>query len=208
MKMPKELGDKTEWVIVGPMGPMLPEKYSSLPVMAVDGGAHWTKKMSLWIGDGDSYDTIPPEVTIFNLPPEKDSSDFSCALRLFDDESSYCIHLWGFSGGRKDHELFVWGEILSFLEAHPESKIILYGKDGRVETHFLGSGEWQFRHEGLFSLGCLRKIRVKLTGDVKYSLPEETWLLPLTSLGLSNEGSGEIRLENNGAAFIYYPEGA
>ncbi len=206
MKLPKELGDKSEWVVVGPMGPVLPDQFLSLPILAVDGGAHWTKTNNVWVGDSDSFREKVSTENIFRLPENKDASDFSCALRLFDRQLNYTFHLWGLSGGRKDHELFVWGEILAFLDQHPESKFILYGKSGRIETHFMGSGHWKFRHEGLFSLGSMRKIRVKLTGDVKYPIPKESWLPTLSSWGLSNEGTGEIILENEGAAFIHYPE--
>jgi thiamine pyrophosphokinase len=159
------------------------------------------------VGDSDSLKKIPENTVVFKLPEEKDSSDFSCALKLLDQQISYSLHLWGLSGGRRDHELFVWGEILAFLELHPESKCILYGPTGEVETHFLGSGHWKFQHKGLFSLGSLRKIRVKLTGDVKYPIDAESWLPALSSWGLSNMGTGLIILENEGPAFIHYPGG-
>ncbi|MFL5783242.1 MAG: hypothetical protein ACJ76H_01450 [Bacteriovoracaceae bacterium] len=205
MKLPKELRDKSEWVLVGPMGPELPEKFYDCPVMAVDGGANWAAKPNVWIGDSDSYKETPSTAAIMKLPAEKDASDFSLALKLFDQQKRYKFHLWGFSGGRKDHELFVWGEALSFVDQHPECHLVLYGNEGRIETHFLGSGHWRFEHQGLFSLGCMRKIRVKLTGDVKYQIKTESWLPPLSSWGLSNVGSGEIILENEGPAFVHFP---
>ncbi len=205
MKLPKELRDKTEWILVGPMGPDLPDRFRDFPIMAVDGGARFTGHMNAWVGDSDSCKIIPENTLVFRLPEEKDSSDYSCALKLFDQQVNYTLHLWGLSGGRKDHELFVWGETLSFLEQHPESKCILYGAEGNIETYFLGSGHWKFQHTGRFSLGSLRKIRVKLTGDVKYPIGSESWLPALSSWGLSNVGSGEMVLENEGAAFLHYP---
>jgi thiamine pyrophosphokinase len=205
MKLTKELGDKAEWVVVGPMGPALPDFLSVLPVLAVDGGAHWTKLMNVWVGDSDSYKKIPESSLVFHLPENKDASDFSYALKLFDRQKSYHIHLWGFSGGRKDHELFVWGEILAWLEKHPECKFSLYDQSGRIEFHFMGSGHWRFEHRGVFSLGSIRKIRVKLTGEVRYPIAAESWLPSLSSLGLSNEGMGEVILENEGTVFIHYP---
>lgn len=206
MKLPKELEDKSEWVVVGPMGPLLPENFLSLPILAVDGGAHWSPSHNVWVGDSDSFRDRSLAENIFQLPENKDASDFSMSLRLFEKHSQYTFHLWGFSGGRKDHELFVWGEILAYLDQHPESKFILYGTDGRIETHFIGSGHWKFQHQGLFSLGSIRKIRVKLTGDVRYPILQESWLPTLSSWGLSNVGTGQIILENEGAAFIHYPE--
>lgn len=206
MKLPKELSDKSEWVLVGPMGPMLPAALAVHPVMAVDGGAHFADNEIVWIGDSDSFHDAPKTSHFFQLPATKDASDFSCALKLFDRQVPYTFHLWGFSGGRKDHELFVWGEVLSFLEQHPECRFICYDREGRVETHFLGQGTWNFEHHGTFSLGSLRKIRVRMTGAVKYPIPLESWLPALSSWGLSNIGSGKIVLENDGPAFLHYPE--
>lgn len=206
MKLPKELGDKSEWVVVGPMGPALPDFLKTHPVLAVDGGANWVDHIDAWVGDSDSYQNIPRSSVVFQLPKDKDASDFSFALKLFDRQKNYHIHLWGFSGGRKDHELFVWGEIFSWLDQHPECQFTLYDNDGNIEFHFLGSGQWRFQHKGLFSLGCLRKIRVKLTGDVRYPISDESWLPALSSWGLSNVGEGEIVLENEGTTFIHFPK--
>lgn len=208
MKLPKELGDKSEWVIVGPMGPALPDFFLRHPVMAVDGGAHFTSAHQVWIGDSDSYRENPAVPHVFRLPEDKNASDFAYALNLFDRQVNYTFHLWGFSGGRKDHELFVWGEIMAYLDQHPESKCILYGKDGKVETHFMGPGHWKFQQKGTFSLGALRKVRVRLTGEVKYPIQKESWLPILSSWGLSNIGLGEVVLENDGAVFVHYPEEA
>ncbi len=206
MKLPKELSDKREWVLVGPMGPELPGHFHQFPIMAVDGGINWTAKFQVWIGDSDSSNQIPKGPLVIQLPSEKDASDFSCALKFLSAHEGYTIHLWGFSGGRKDHELFVWGEALAFLDDHLESKFILYDNKGKVETHFMGSGHWRFHHQGSFSLGSLRRTRIRLTGGVKYPIKNESWLPALSSWGLSNEGTGEITLENEGSVFIHYPE--
>ncbi len=206
MELSKELRDKTEWVIVGTLGPKIPPGLEKLPALAVDGGANHVGNELVWIGDSDSFQNAPTASHVFRLQEKKDASDFSFALKLFQEQKKYHFHLWGFSGGRKDHELFVWGEILTFLEEHPECKFTIYDSRGRIESHFLGSGQWRHNHCGLFSLGSLRKIRVRLTGDVKYPINMESWLPPLTSWGLSNEGHGLLDLENEGPVFLYYPE--
>lgn len=205
MKLPEEFSDKSEWVLVGPMGPELPEELRRHPVMAVDGGAHFARTPEVWIGDSDSYREVPGAGVQFPLPENKDASDFSCALSLLREQKRLIIHLWGFSGGRKDHELFVWGEALRFLEEHPESRMIIYDPKGRVETHLLAQGQWRFQGEGTFSLGSLSKTRVRLTGAVRYPITQESWLPPLSSWGLSNVGSGEILLDTGGALFIHFP---
>jgi thiamine pyrophosphokinase len=207
MILPSTLKNKNEWVFVGPMGPEVPDEFNHLPRLCVDGGAHFSKSMNIWIGDGDSY---PHELTsdhIFKLPAEKDQSDLSCALGLFTDPHHYKFHFWGFLGGRRDHELFNLGESLSFLEKHQECQILFYGEDGKVQYHVLGYGQWKFSHRGVFSLGTLKKTEVKLTGNLHYPIRNVETLRPLSSLGLSNIGEGEMILETMGPVFLYFPEG-
>lgn len=205
MKLSKELSEKSEWVLVGPLGPILPDSLALHPVLAVDGGALHCKSSDVWVGDGDSGGSAERSTLSLKLAPEKDTSDFAAALEILRSTQAATVHLWGFSGGRKDHEMFVWGEALAWLEDHPESRILFYGPDGKPEAHFLGQGHWRFHHQGVFSLGTLKKCRVKLWGNVAYPIKVLTWLLPLRSLGLSNEASGQIEIENDAPVFLYFP---
>jgi len=207
MMLPSSLINKTEWVLVGPMGPDLPETLSQFPVVAIDGGAHHLECPDIWVGDADSYGKQISCKHIFRHPPEKDLSDFALALSLFKIPRHYKLHLWGFLGGRRDHELFNFGESSRFLDRHSESEIIFYGLDGNIQFHFLGAGNWKFSRHGLFSLGSLKSTLVKLKGDCKFPINKWLEITPLSSFGLSNEGYGEIILECQGPVFIYYPGG-
>lgn len=207
MKLPNDLCDKTEWALIGPMGPEAPDFLRSLPLLAVDGGGRYVAAPDVWIGDGDSYSAPPPGKVSFKLSPQKDSSDLASALELLSQTLSYKLHLWGFLGGRKDHELFVLGECSRFLEHHSQSQIWLYGNNRRVEFEFYGAGQWDLNHQGLFSMGCLNQTMVQLIGDVHYPLTEPLALEPLSSLGLSNQASGNFTLKNLAPVFIYFPEG-
>jgi thiamine pyrophosphokinase len=207
MTLPSTLINKTEWTFVGPMGPQLPDFLKTHPIIAVDGGAHHSAHTDVWVGDADSYTKEIKQGLIFRHPAQKDQSDLALALSLFQEPAHYKFHFWGFLGGRKDHELFNLGEALSFLEHHQECQILFYDGEGKIHFHLVGNGHWKFTHMGLFSLGTLKKTSIKLKGECHYPILHSTVLNPLSSLGLSNVGKGEMTLENEGPVFIYYPEG-
>lgn len=197
----------SEWTIVGPMGPVVPDTLSMHPIIAVDGGGNHTPRSDLWVGDADSHSGKVDSPHIYRHPPEKDKSDLALALSLLTGRLRYKLHFWGFIGGRRDHELFNLGEALCFLEHHPEAQILFYDSEAKILFHCLGEGHWRFQHQGLFSLGTIKKTSVKLTGKCDYPILNSHVLNPLSSFGLSNVGQGEMVLENAGPVFIYYPEG-
>lgn len=206
MILPSSLSHKTEWVLLGPMGPSLPQTMKHLPVIAVDGGANFAEKFEVWLGDQDSFEGEIQSPHIFRHNVEKDQSDLSLAFSLFDGPRQFKLHLWGFLGGRKDHELFNLGEALRFLEGQEESQVLFYNENGNIEFHAVGKGHWKFTHMGLFSLGTLKKSDVKLKGECQYPILKSMTLEPLSSLGLSNVGKGEMILETTGPVFLCFPE--
>lgn len=193
MKLPNSLFQHTDLTLVGPLGPEVPAHLARFPVIAVDGGAGFVKSCDLWIGDGDSA-TIPSEATqSIHLSPNKDFSDLAAALDLLGAKPRR-LHLWGFIGGRRDHELINFGETFRFLAAHAGSEAFFYHGDNSVAFHLLSSGSWELQLTGRFSLICLGSTTVSMTGECAYPLPAPRTIGPLSSLGLSNEASGSIRL--------------
>ena len=206
MNIPKEFEHKSEWIFVGPLGPELPPSFLTHSLLGVDGGANFAQHLDVWVGDQDSYAHTPKARHVFKHPPLKDQSDLCLALSLFKNKKPYTFHLWGFLGGRRDHELFNLGEISSFLAACPQSQVFFYNQHGKKVFHFMAAGEWRFHHIGLFSLGALKEVMVELKGDCKYELPTRSVLRPLSSHGLSNESMGQMILINQGPVFFYFPE--
>lgn len=206
MILPETFHDKAEWLLTGPMGPMIPEMLRSLPILAVDGGARFTPHIDIWVGDADSYSEDIHSSHIMKLDRDKDASDFAMALRLFQHPLHYKFHVWGFLGGRRDHELFNLGEALTFLDHNQECQMLFYDQAGRLTYYLVGAGHWKFHYKGVFSLGSLKKIDVRMTGECKYPIPRESSLPPLSSVGLSNIGNGDIQLETTGPVFVYFPE--
>jgi thiamine pyrophosphokinase len=206
MKLPVSLAHSKEWTLVGPMGPQVPEGLVTHSLLSVDGGARFTSHMDIWIGDGDSYTENVNCQNIFRFPPQKSHSDFSLALSLFTTLDSLVLHCWGFLGGRKDHEIFNFGEVLRFLETSPNTEVYFYESNGKVAAKCFGRGEWSLNYQGTFSLACIKSVKIKLSGACEYSLENETELGPLSSLGLSNSASGVFTLVNQGPIIIFFPE--
>ncbi len=206
MKLPISLENFKEWTLVGPMGPIVPEPLVAHPLLCVDGGAHFCSNMDIWVGDGDSYQEIVKCENIFQFPPQKAASDLSLALSFFESSGPVVLHCWGFLGGRRDHELFNFGEVLRFLEKSPGSQVFFYQADGAVSLTCVGTGEWQINYKGTFSLASIKSVRIKLLGSCLYPLENETDLHPLSSLGLSNIGQGQFTLTNLGPVMIFFSE--
>ena len=165
------------------------------PVIFVDGGAHGRiGDHGLCVGDGDSW-SGPMDI---QLPTEKDFSDLAFALSLI-PEHFQCLHLHGFLGGRRDHELFNLGEVFQFLQRRLSDTTVLFDQ----EVIAYSAGQWSLAIEGTFSLGALIPTEVTLSGSCKYPITEGTVVSPLSSLGLSNEGHGKILLTNNAPIFIF-----
>lgn len=206
MKLPSELNEKVEWVFLGPMGPEIPATMSEHPLLCVDGGAQFTKSSDVWIGDKDSFKGDINSKHTFHYSAHKDKSDLSLAFDLIQSHSSKTLHLWGFLGGRKDHEIFNLGEALRFLDKQPESLIKFYDHQGRINFLLMSKGIWRISHHGLFSIGCLRELELKVTGDCAYPLLDRSIIQPFSSHGLSNLANGTMEIDTSGPIFIYYPE--
>lgn len=206
MNLPNVFHEKTEWVIVGPQGPALPPLFSHLPVLAVDGGIKQLKRFDYWIGDGDSGDVPLSTELVQKLPQNKDASDLAHALRLFPQKNHYTLHFWGFTGGRQDHELFVLGEIHRFLQQTSNSRCFLYQSNAYLHLAGYSAGDWDLELQGLFSLAVVEKASLSMTGKVAYPVPLKTDFHPLSSLGLSNQGSGPVHIDSDGPFFLLRSE--
>ena len=107
--------NKGPLTIVGPL--YIGEADFKEPVLFIDGGSRFRNSPEgLSLGDNDSS---IGELDIL-LSPDKDFSDLSYALRNIPSHYKE-IHLQGFLGGRKDHEIINMGEVQNFLKLAPEN---------------------------------------------------------------------------------------
>ena len=190
----------SEIVLVGPMGPALPERFWGHFVIAVDGGADHAARVDLWVGDADSIAGSLPESKRIHLKPEKDQSDLAHALAEV-PAGTAVLHLWGFLGGRRDHEWLVVGEVVRFLNQYKSALAHVYDSKGIVTLQILTRGE--FEHHGVFSVATLEPNQVMITGACRYSLKNRTPFAPLSSLGLSNQASGRVVIEAEKPVLVF-----
>jgi len=168
------------------------------PVIYVDSGSRFrTADEGISVGDGDSIDT-PLEI---QLNPDKDFSDLAFALGNIPEHYRE-IDLAGFLGGRRDHELINIGEAHHFLSTRKLSTKL------RFDHEIIGfsKGQWQFDRSGSFSIVTIEETLLQITGDGLYTCPEKTTFPPLSSLGLSNAGSGTICINCDGPVFVLFED--
>ena len=164
------------------------------PVIFVDGGSNRREHgTGLAVGDGDSSSGTMDIL----LEADKDFSDLAFALSLIPDHFTELV-IYGFLGGRRDHELINFGEVLSFLKRRQMPTKAVFD-DAAVA---LGSGSWRLRIDGIFSLVSVETTLVRLVGDCRYEIEPAGNVPPLSSLGLSNVGSGSVSIDNAGPILI------
>ncbi|MCB9062854.1 MAG: hypothetical protein H6622_15135 [Halobacteriovoraceae bacterium] len=185
--------------IIGPLFKNLYKFDQNESLLFVDGGANHRPigDKSPVVGDGDSYSG---EID-HQLNPDKDRNDLYHALSLVSEEIKI-IHLHGFLGGRKDHELFNLGEVHFHLKKMPKVVCAFLDDDRMVNIQAFSPGTWTLNIQGVFSCFCIEKSTVTLSGACKYEL-DNTEMHPLSSLGLSNIGTGDVTITTSSPLFIY-----
>lgn len=166
----------------------------SLSTIIIDGGLEHklTFKEQFSIGDGDSTS----EDLDLLLPKEKDQSDLAVALSKIEQRDTQ-INLHGFLGGRRDHELIVLGEV--YKHSSQMDSFAYFEKHYTI----LPRGIHELKINGLFSLLTLEENLITISGNAKYLLEKATPLLPLSSLGLSNQGTGEVEIKCSRPLIVY-----
>lgn len=185
--------------IIGPMETSLDSINIRRPTIFVDGGLKYGDDQlshSISIGDNDS-NSSSQELDII-LDPKKDFSDLDAALGLIPDHVNE-VTLYGFLGGRLDHQMINLGSIHHFLKrsnklitCYFENKIIVSSAKGL-----------SFNHQGTFSIMSLERQEVRITGECEYQIEKKKPIDLLTSYTLSNIAKGEVHIESELPLFIY-----
>lgn len=187
------------------IGPMLENSLNvdlNHPHIFVDGGTNFLppekfiKTLHFRVGDGDSW---PRELDI-TLPANKDYSDLDYALGLIPEHIEE-IELKGFLGGRKSHEFANFGEVHKFLKGRTQTKVLW---DEGITS--FSEGNYQLSANGEFSILTIENTEIKVLGECEYKLPDFKELAPLSSMGLSNVGNGDIQIEARGPFILLLEE--
>lgn len=180
--------------IVGPLFSGSADQISE-PVIFVDGGARFRENgIGVSVGDGDSFSGALD----YELPTEKNYSDLAFVLTSLPVSIRH-IRLLGFLDGRRDHELFNFGEAHRILLNQEKPREISF--DDTILC--FSAGQWQFEHHSIFSVFCFKETRLRLFGECQYQIPELGEIGTLSSVGLSNVGRGKINLEAEGPIFVF-----
>ncbi|MCB0420319.1 MAG: hypothetical protein KDD61_04955 [Bdellovibrionales bacterium] len=201
MSLKNYLSQFDDFNLLNIVGPMNPPPHSLVePLIYIDGGTKFKDELFGYsVGDGDSS-TIPLDET---LNPEKDFSDLGYALNQITRPFPN-IHLFGFLGGRRDHEIFNLGEVYHFLSRQHSPVTVTIDE----EWYAYSSGRWDIDVFGTFSVVTFADAtRVSLSGHCRYHIPKGTKVPTVTSFGLSNVGEGIVHLECDRPVFIYSPDG-
>ena len=207
MKLEEFLNKIDEIEKINIIGPMVDRKNIpkiSGPIIFVDGGKKFDKyfpkedicgesRPTFSLGDGDSYEG-DLDLTI---EKEKDFSDLNYAFRIIPTHIKE-IHLIGFLGGRKDHELINLGECHQFLIKNSDTKVIF----DLSEIESFSPGDIKVNIEGIFSILSLTENNLGISGNCKYHLSYPSKVSPFSSHCLSNIGSGNIHIQSDRPIFL------
>lgn len=185
--------DENQIHLIGPLfsGLSLPKE----PTIFVDGGTRFRKdKRGFSVGDGDSSAGDLDEL----ISKEKDFSDLTYVLNHLGHRFNQ-IYLFGFLGGRKDHELINFAEIHQFLLPQEQKVKVLFDE----QVIALSKGAWEIEIHGVFSTFLFEKTQVTLSGNCRYTASDTHSVRYLSSHGLSNEGSGLVKIKTNGPVFLF-----
>lgn len=178
--------------IVGPL-PLLVPLPDEGEFIFVDGGVrHRGKREGTSIGDGDSAQ-VPMALP---LSTNKDFSDFAGALKLINSTAKH-IALYGFTGGRWDHQLAIWFEIHHWLVGKKDVRVII-----PPHFHFFSSGEFELEIYGKFGIFIFSPTQVQLSGACQYQLCPNEELRALSSHGVGNQGQGVVKIVTHGPLLL------
>jgi thiamine pyrophosphokinase len=192
-----------DWQALDPGGPVLalvgPMDFDNsampadMPHLAVDGGIRHAPRPLLWLGDGDSG-AMPQNIPAF-LKPGQDETDLRFCLNGIRGWRWQALHLFGFLGGRKDHELANMGEIHAEMTARPAlTSARFHDAAGQPALTFYNKGRHRLELRQRFSLLALEPATVSIDGDCAY--PARSLALPvLSGQGVSNIGHGMVAIE-------------
>jgi thiamine pyrophosphokinase len=172
------------------------------PQIAIDGGDRFAFQPVMVVGDGDSQSGTPSAP--FHLKPDQNQTDLAFALKLVNPGRWTDLHLFGFLGGRKDHELAAIGEVCRALALRMDlTRATFYDSSAELAFTVHNIGKHSFIHHGVFSVLAFESARFTIAGACQYPVRDQT-LLSFSGVGISNVGEGEFTIQSSGV-FMMLP---
>ena len=179
---------------------------SSVPQIALDGGDRFALQPVLVVGDGDSR--AGTSAAPFQQKPDQDQTDLAFALKLVNPGRWTDLHLFGFLGGRKDHELAAIGEVCRALAIRMDlTRATFYDSTGDLAFTVHNIGTHAFVHHGVFSVLAFESARFTISGACRFPIRDQT-LLSFSGIGISNVGEGEFTIQSSGVFMMLPTKGS
>jgi len=189
----KQAQESDSIALVGPIlkGPIPAIPY---PQVAVDGGAAFSLSPVLWVGDGDSGTT---KVGVPALKKTSDNiTDLVFCLIQIDRWKWTQLHLYGFLGARRDHELANFGEVCQMMKTRAETvRAIFYHDESEAKIFIYQAGLHSIEVQGLFSILVFETTRLTISGACQYPVSDQ-FIGAFSGRGVSNQGSGTITIQS------------
>ncbi|MBI1216769.1 MAG: hypothetical protein GC185_13245 [Alphaproteobacteria bacterium] len=176
------------------VGPVAAGKIASpiAPHIAIDGGIDFAPAPLLWAGDGDSG-VMPEDIPAF-LKPTQEETDLRFCLNGIRAWRWQNLHLYGFLGGRRDHELANLGEVHAEMLARPAMvSAVFHDETDAPRILFRNRGAHELELTARFSLLALAPVTVSIAGKCEYPA-ENLALSTLSGQGISNIGRGAVTI--------------
>ena len=160
-------------------------------LICADAGYSYIKdtglQVDLVVGDFDSLNDIPNNVSIYKLPKEKDVTDLFVAIEEGIKHGYTYFEIYGALGGRIEHSIANI-QILAKLAAQ-KIKAKIVDQNTIVEVLTEGTYIYDKELEGYLSLFSLSEKSIVSIENLKYELDKKelTYLFPL---GIDNEFIG------------------
>jgi len=176
-------------------------------LVAVDGGLETClagrRRPDLFVGDQDSTDALPEEVSAVLYPAEKDFSDLAAALDEVRERKVRVVAIAGLLGGRLDHE---WSNLFELRNwARHFDAILAPSERGTIIVTSRGCRVITVRNR-VFSLFSLSPTSTVTLLGADYELQRRR--IRPGSLGLSNRTGTELDLTvHSGSVALVFPAG-
>lgn len=201
-KLPQNWNQLRHLALIGPMDFNLNSPLTSeTGLIFVDGGTRHLDRFAAHplkysLGDGDSAPSGLKFDQLFD--PIKDETDLELALQSL-PEHSFSLSLWGFLGGRRDHEMAAYGAVAQFLLDRPEQNEVHFDGINKI----LAPGSHQLEFSGGFSLIAFYLTTLHLDGNIDYKCDDVIELKPFSGRGISNKAYGRFELSCNSPLLLW-----
>lgn len=173
------------------------------PQIAVDGGARFAHQPIFWVGDGDSGK--PDGISAIFKKTSQDETDLHFCLKQIQNWEWTKLHLFGFLGARRDHELANLGEVCHAVKSHTNGSAVFYDENYQARIYVFPAGLHSIALNTLFSVLAFENSTISISGDCQFKITEQS-IDAFSGRGISNVGHGLIEIQSSAPFMVLLGE--